>query len=222
MADTFSDARLEIILTSVGEHLVVVPAPFDDRDARRQLPRGRAGSLSPRRCSSSRSSPRLWSRPRGRPSRGGSGSAAPASNGFPTGRAIRVGCRRSAARSLPRLWRRRRRALGGAFRSSRPSGRADAVYVPPEGGVILSWPEGSTTLWIRDPDFEPAMFVKKLVDAGEPAESIQGVGDEALIVEGIPHPRDPAPAAGREHRAALGRRRQGVSLGVGPRPRLDG
>ncbi len=28
------------------------------------------------------------------------------------------------------------------------------------------------------------MFVKKLVDAGEPAESIAGVGDEALIVEG--------------------------------------
>jgi hypothetical protein len=58
------------------------------------------------------------------------------------------------------------------------------MFIPPEGGVILEWTEGATTLWIRAPDFEPAMFVKKLVDAGEPAESISGVGDEALIVEG--------------------------------------
>ena len=76
------------------------------------------------------------------------------------------------------------RALGGAVPVVQELGPAQAMFVPPEGGVILVWPEGATTLWIRDPDFEPAMFVKKLVDAGEPAESIAGVGDEALIVEG--------------------------------------
>jgi hypothetical protein len=76
------------------------------------------------------------------------------------------------------------RALGGALPVVEGLGRPEATFVSPEGGVILVWPEGETTLWVRNPDFEPATFVKKLVDAGEPAELIAGVGDEALLVEG--------------------------------------
>ena len=137
------------ILTSVGEHLVVssearsttiapalslAAAPRGrGRGARRRSRRdagGGAGAAKP--------SPAGWEL------------AARASSGFPTARTTRVGCPRSAARSLPRLSRRPRRRSAARFRSSRRSGRREAVFVPPEGGVILAWPEGSTTLWIRD------------------------------------------------------------------------
>jgi hypothetical protein len=182
MADTFSDARLEAILMSVGEHLVVSPV----------APRKAAPSVSPwpRRLAVAAAVlvVALVATVAVAPAR----EAVARWLGIGSTRIERVPGGESAPDGLPTISSAlapasvddAQEALGGALPVVDVLGPPEAVYVPPEGGVILAWPEGSTTLWIRDPDFEPAMFVKKLVDAGEPAESIAGVGDEALIVEG--------------------------------------
>ncbi len=183
MADTFSDARLEMVLTSVGEHLVVVPA-------RSTTATSSAASPWPRRLAvaaavlvvalvatlvvaPAREAVARWL-----------GIGSTRIERVPDGTSDPSGLPTISSALTPATVEEAEEALGGALPVVEALGPREAVYVAPEGGVILSWPEGSTTLWIRDPDFEPTIFVKKLVDAGEPAESIQGVGDEALLVEG--------------------------------------
>ena len=185
MADTFSDLQLEAILSSVGEHLVVAadavtlesrpvaqrPPPWPRRlaVAAAVLVVALVATLAvgPAREAVARwlgiGSTRIERVP---------DATVPADLPTMTGGLS------------PAIVEEAERALGGAVPVVEGLGPPQAMFVPPEGGVILVWPEGATTLWIRDPDFEPGTFVKKLVDAGEPAESVVGVGDEALIVEG--------------------------------------
>jgi len=63
-------------------------------------------------------------------------------------------------------------------------GDPQIVVLPPEGGVIMGWAEGNTTLWVSPLDIDPKLFLQKLVAVGEKVEPVEGVGDAALYVEG--------------------------------------
>jgi hypothetical protein len=180
MADTFSDERLEAILTSVGQHLVVTvdapPAALRPSPWPRRLAVAAAvlvvALVATLAVGPAREAVARWL-----------GIGSTRIERVPDV-SVPVALPTVTGGLSPATLEEAERALGGAVPGVEALGPPQAMFVPPEGGVILVWPEGATTLWIRDPDFEPAMFVKKLVDAGEPAESISGVGDEALIVEG--------------------------------------
>ena len=183
MAETFSDARLEAILMSVGDHLVVSSVASREAAAPSVSPWPRrlavaaavlvVALVATLAVAPAREAVARWL-----------GIGSTRIERVPDGASDLSGLPTISSALTPASVEEAEAALGQALPVVEALGPPDAVFVPPEGGVILSWPEGSTTLWIRDPDFEPAMFVKKLVDAGEPAESIAGVGDEALIVEG--------------------------------------
>jgi hypothetical protein len=181
VAETFSDVRLEAILTSVGEHLVVT-AYSSPVAARRTSPWPRRLAVAAAvlvialvatlAVAPAREAVARWL---------GIGSTkieriphATVPADLPT---ITGGL-------SPATIEEAEQALGGPLPVVDALGPPQAAFVPPEGGVLLEWAEGATTLWIRDPDFEPALFVKKLVDVGEPAEPITGVGDDALLVDG--------------------------------------
>jgi len=61
-------------------------------------------------------------------------------------------------------------------------GRPDAAGLPPEGGVLLAWRDGTTTLWVRPGD-DDVIVVKKLIGSQQ-AELIDGVGDYAVLIDG--------------------------------------
>jgi hypothetical protein len=61
-------------------------------------------------------------------------------------------------------------------------GRPDEAGRPPEGGVVLAWNEGSTTLWVLPAHDGPA--VVKQLGAEDRAEVIAGVGEAAVLIEG--------------------------------------
>jgi hypothetical protein len=181
VAETFSDARLEAILVSVGELLVVaVDSPATTHPASR-WPRRLAVAaavlvvalVATLAVAPAREAVARWL-----------GIGSTRIERVPGGDSDPSGLPTISNALTPASVEDAEDALGETLPVVEALGPPEAVYMPPEGGVILSWREGSTTLWIRDPDFAPEMFVKKLVEAGEPAESVAGVGDEALIVEG--------------------------------------
>jgi hypothetical protein len=183
MAETFSDARLDAILLSVGDHLVISSVAPREAAAPSVSPWPRRLAVAAAvlaialvatvAVAPAREAVARWL-----------GIGSTRIERVPGGESDPSGLPTISSALTPASVEEAEEALGEALPVVEALGPPEAVYVPPEGGVILFWPEGSTTLWIRDPDFEPEMFVKKLVDAGEPAESIAGVGDEALIVEG--------------------------------------
>lgn len=61
-------------------------------------------------------------------------------------------------------------------------GRPDAAGVPPEGGVVLAWDAGSTTLWVRSGDDDAVVTKRYSVDAQ--VEPVGGIGEQALLIEG--------------------------------------
>ena len=63
-------------------------------------------------------------------------------------------------------------------------GDPQIVVLPPEGGVLMGWTEGDTTLWVHPIDIDPDLFLQKLVAVGENVEPVEGVGEAALYVEG--------------------------------------
>lgn len=62
-------------------------------------------------------------------------------------------------------------------------GRPDALVTAREGGVLLVWNEGATTLWLRPLPFDGGMYVKKLVAGTDGIRSVQGIGDAALVID---------------------------------------
>ena len=76
--------------------------------------------------------------------------------------------------------------LGQALPDVAPTslGEPDRIMAMPEGGVLLAWADGATTLWIHDASMPGEMLFKKLVDAGQDARPIDGLGDAALMVTG--------------------------------------
>jgi hypothetical protein len=65
-----------------------------------------------------------------------------------------------------------------------PLGEPDRIASMPEGGVLIAWSDGATTLWIHDAMMPTDDLSRKLIDAGQDAEAIDGLGDAALTVTG--------------------------------------
>ena len=63
-----------------------------------------------------------------------------------------------------------------------PLGRPDAAGVPPEGGVLLAWRDGATTLWVRPGD-DDIVVVKKLIGS-QGYEMVDDLGDYAVLIDG--------------------------------------
>jgi hypothetical protein len=61
--------------------------------------------------------------------------------------------------------------------------RPDHLAVPPEGGVLLAWDHGETTLWARATDDDPHVRVEKLLDEHDTVESVDHLGDAAALIE---------------------------------------
>jgi hypothetical protein len=60
-------------------------------------------------------------------------------------------------------------------------GRPEAAGIPPEGGVLLAWRDGTTTLWVRSGD-DDVVVVKKLVGSGG-SQLIEDLGDYAMLID---------------------------------------
>ncbi|MET0326106.1 MAG: hypothetical protein ABW219_12835 [Ilumatobacteraceae bacterium] len=69
----------------------------------------------------------------------------------------------------------------GSFDAT-PLGPPSSAGTPPEGGVLLAWPEGETTLWVRAGD-DDVIVVKRLIGSSR-AELIPDVADYAVLVDG--------------------------------------
>jgi hypothetical protein len=65
-----------------------------------------------------------------------------------------------------------------------PLGEPDRIAAMPEGGVLVAWSDGATSLWIHDAMMPTDDLYLKLIDAGQDAEPIDGLGDAALSVTG--------------------------------------
>jgi hypothetical protein len=71
--------------------------------------------------------------------------------------------------------------------------------LPREGGVLMVWPRGKTTLWVHRDAGEGAVFVKKLYNLQDRVTPISRLGDLAALIEGTHVLETPARrvAAGR-------------------------
>ena len=180
MADGFSDARLELILMSVGDHLVV-DAPSS--------PVARIGSPWPRRLAIAaavlvavviatvaiapvREAVADWL-------------------GIGHTRIVKVegGVDTTGLPSLqdqltPISGEEAETALGHPLPTIEALGDPDLLVRSPERGVIMGWTEGDTTLWVHPEGLEPGPFYDKLLAAGEAVERISDLGDDALYIEG--------------------------------------
>ena len=74
--------------------------------------------------------------------------------------------------------------LGGPLPTVAALGEPQIVVLPTEGGVLMGWTQGNTTLWVHPIDVDPKLFLQKLVAVGENVEPVEGVGEAALYVEG--------------------------------------
>lgn len=63
-------------------------------------------------------------------------------------------------------------------------GPPDRFGRPPEGGVMLIWDEGDTTLWIHPTSLRAETLYRKLVGATTDIRPVDGLGDGALLIGG--------------------------------------
>lgn len=56
----------------------------------------------------------------------------------------------------------------------------------PEGGVLVGWPEGATTLWIHAVDPDAGTLLTKILSSDTGVTEVSGLGDVAVAIEG-PH-----------------------------------
>ncbi len=191
MPDRFTDQQLDAVLGSVGRHLVI-PAPaagvptFTAREYRRRPARTarlvaaaavrggppRSSAWSSRRSGTrwptgSASAPRSIERVQG-PDGDPRGLPSLAAGAVPVSPAA---ARAELGRPVPRI---------GSALLGRPTLRA----LPQEGGVLLVWPRGQTTLWVRADAGEGVPVVKKLLNVTDRVTPIAGLGEMAAIVEG--------------------------------------
>ena len=176
MADAFSDARLEAILASVGEHLVV------------EAPAAPSVSPWPRRLAIAaviflavlvavvavapvREAVADWL---------GIGSTHIRrvvyvdTTGLPSIQERLTPVSRDEAEAM----------LRAPLPDVAALGDPELIVVAPEGGVIMGWSKGGTTLWVHARGLDPGPFFDKLVATGERVERVTDVGDDALYVEG--------------------------------------
>jgi hypothetical protein len=184
MAEAMADVRLEVVLRSVGEHLVVPPvpqvvaaAPARSRHRRRALVAAAAAlallvaasTLNPVQDAVAEIADWLGigstrvqhvgqgADPTGHP---------PVEAGVP---AIAAG---EAARRL------------GRPLPATPLGRPGLVAAPPEGGVLLGWDAAATTLWIRAFVDEPGAYFDKLLDVDAKVTAVPDLGAAAVAITG--------------------------------------
>ncbi len=62
-------------------------------------------------------------------------------------------------------------------------GPPDVVAVPPEGGVLLGWDEGATTLWVRAVVVPPGAPPPKVRSELGSATEVDGLGEAAVLIE---------------------------------------
>jgi hypothetical protein len=81
-----------------------------------------------------------------------------------------------------------RAQLGAALPvvSDRALGPPGRLAIPTEGGVLLVWPRGQTTLWVHRDDGSGVAFVKKLLTDLDRVRAISYLGDGGALIEG-PH-----------------------------------
>jgi hypothetical protein len=65
-------------------------------------------------------------------------------------------------------------------------GVAPVLAIPPEGGVVMAWPQADTTLWVQSTQMSAHDTVEKLLTVDDDFERVDGVGDDAAVIEG-PH-----------------------------------
>jgi hypothetical protein len=84
-------------------------------------------------------------------------------------------------------------AAGAAARLGRPLpdvtdralGRPELLAVPPEGGVVMAWAPGRTSLWVVPDDAGDAgALVKKLVTLEDTARPVTRLGEQAMVIDG--------------------------------------
>jgi hypothetical protein len=184
MAEAMTDARLEVVLASVGEHLVIPPlsevVPVA-RPARRHRRRGiaavaaalallvAAAMLNPVQDAFAEiadwlgiGSTRVQRVERGADPTG----LPPVEAGVP---------RISAGDALVRL---------GRPLPATPLGPPDLVTAPREGGALLGWNRAATTLWIRPFTDEPDAYFDKLLDLNDTVAAVPDLGTAAVAITG--------------------------------------
>jgi hypothetical protein len=63
-------------------------------------------------------------------------------------------------------------------------GPPQALEAMPEGGVLMVWADGASTLWVHAAEVSAQVLVKKLIGTDQPARFISGIGDGALAITG--------------------------------------
>jgi hypothetical protein len=65
-------------------------------------------------------------------------------------------------------------------------GPAPVLAIPSEGGVIMAWSDGATTLWVQRTAQPADQAIEKLLTMDDGFERVDDLGDDAAVVEG-PH-----------------------------------
>jgi hypothetical protein len=65
-------------------------------------------------------------------------------------------------------------------------GPAPVLATPSEGGVVMAWSDGATTLWVQRTAQPADQAVEKLLTMDDGFERVDDLGDDAAVVEG-PH-----------------------------------
>jgi len=63
-------------------------------------------------------------------------------------------------------------------------GAPEQVGAMAEGGVLLGWSAGSSSLWVHRGDIPADVLTTKLVDADQVVRSVDGIGEAALLIVG--------------------------------------
>jgi hypothetical protein len=63
-------------------------------------------------------------------------------------------------------------------------GEPDRIALPPEGGVLLGWDHGATSLWVRTTEDPAATRMRKLLDDSAAVEPLADLGEGAVSVTG--------------------------------------
>jgi hypothetical protein len=90
-----------------------------------------------------------------------------------------------AADAVPASPARARAELGGLpVPVVRRLGAPEVLAIPREGGVLMAWPEGKTTLWVHRNAGDGPGFVKKLLNVPDDVRPVPGLGDAAALIDG--------------------------------------
>lgn len=187
MADELTSDRLEAVLTSIGHHLEIPPAPAEPMAAVPRASRRRPGPMLVAAAALAVAVGGVALIPSTR-------AAVADLLGIGSTRVEVVGDEPIGETELPHIAQglteisidEATTILGGELPDTADTalGPPEAVYRMPEGGVLLAWRDDTATLWVRDAT-ETEIIVRKLVGSGEDVESVDGVGTEALLITDV-------------------------------------